>query len=93
MSDTTSDTRLDTTSANERRSGPRPGAVVPLNDAAAVYQALAEQIRGSAVGWPDHALAKLEAGLLDRYGPVLGGRHPVRRLVRLAATPATPDAA
>lgn len=61
--------------------------IVPLNDAAAIYEALAEQIAGTAVGWSDDALAKLERGLLQRYGPVVGGRHPVRRLVRLAARP------
>jgi hypothetical protein len=65
----------------------RLAVVVALNDAAAVYEALAEQIRGSAVGWSDTALAQLERGLLDRYGPMLGGHHPVRRLVRLAAKP------
>lgn len=59
--------------------------VVPLNQAAAVYDALAREIRGTAAGWSDHALAKLEQGLLRRYGPIIGGRHPVRRLVRLAA--------
>jgi len=61
--------------------------VVALNDAAAVYEALAQQIRGSAVGWSDTALAQLERGLLDRYGSMLGGHHAVRRLVRLAAKP------
>ena len=65
----------------------RPAVVLPLNDAAAVYEALAEQIRGSAVGWSDHSLAQLEEGLLQRYGPSIGGRHAVRRLVRLAARP------
>lgn len=65
----------------------RLAAVVALNDAAAVYEALAERIRGSAVGWSDAALARLERGLLDRYGSLLGGHHPVRRLVRLAAEP------
>lgn len=66
----------------------RTGAAVePLNDAAAIYDALADQIRGSAVGWSDTALAQLERGLFERYGPLIGGRHPVRRLVRLAARP------
>ncbi len=70
----------------ERSEG--PGAVVrPLNDAAAIYDALADEIRGSAIGWSDSALAQLERGLLERYGPLIGGRHPVRRLVRLAARP------
>jgi hypothetical protein len=72
-----------------RVDGAADGAVVVhLNDAAAVYQALADQIRGSAVGWSDRALAELERGLLERYGPVVGGRPPIRRLVRLAARPA-----
>jgi hypothetical protein len=61
--------------------------VLPLNDAAAVYDALAAQIAGTAVGWSDDALAKLEQGLLQRYGPAVGGRQPVRRLIRLAARP------
>lgn len=61
--------------------------ILPLNDAAAVYEALAAQIAGTAVGWSDTALAKLEQGLLQRYGPIVGGRQPIRRLVRLAAQP------
>ncbi len=72
------------------RAGPGEASeegVVPLNEAAAVYEALADQIRGSAVGWSADALEQLERGLLDRYGPLIGGRHPVRRLVRLAARP------
>ena len=59
--------------------------VLHLNEAAAVYEALARQIEGTAIGWSDAALAELERGLLDRYGPLIGGRPPVRRLVRLAA--------
>ena len=64
------------------------GVVVAINDAAAVYEALARRIRGSAVGWSDAALAQLELALLERYGPLIGGRPPVRRLVRMAARPA-----
>lgn len=71
--------------------GPTTGiddaTVLPLNDAATVYEALAAQITGTAVGWSDDALAKLEQGLLQRYGPAVGGRQPIRRLVRLAARP------
>jgi hypothetical protein len=77
---------VDGTTGNDRSgtSGP-PAPIVPLNDAAAIYEALADQIRGTAAGWSDTALAELERGLLRRYGPVLGGRPPVRRLIRLAA--------
>lgn len=69
--------RIDTTT------GPA-APIVPLNEAATIYEALASQIRGTAVGWSDTALAQLERGLLQRYGPLIGGRSPVRRLVRLA---------
>jgi len=75
---------LETRPAPDQRSG---GAVLHLNDAAAIYEALAEEIAGSAVGWSADALAQLEQGLLQRYGPLIGGRQPVRRLVRLAASP------
>lgn len=75
---------LDHRSAPDRRSA---GAVHHLNDAAAIYEALAEEIAGSAVGWSADALAQLEQGLLQRYGALIGGRQPVRRLVRLAASP------
>ncbi len=61
--------------------------VQPLNEAAALYEALADEIRGRAVGWSPNSLALLERGLLERYGPVVGGRASVRRLVRLAAHP------
>ncbi len=75
---------LDARPESGSRSG---GAVLHLNDAAAIYEALAEEIAGSAVGWSADALAQLEQGLLGRYGPLIGGRQPVRRLVRLAASP------
>ena len=69
--------------------GPGDGAaVLHLNDAATIYQALAAEIEGTAVGWSAGALAQLERGLLERYGSLIGGRQPVRRLVRLAARPA-----
>jgi len=74
----------------EARAEPGPssgGAVLHLNDAAAIYEALADEIAGSAVGWSADALAQLEQGLLGRYGALIGGRQPVRRLVRLAAGP------
>ncbi len=82
-------TDIDTTTEETAglASDDRPAVVLPLNDAAAIYEALADQIRGSAVGWSDGALAQLEQGLLQRYGPLIGGRHAVRRLVRLAARP------
>ena len=76
----------DDTEGPPEGTGP-PAVVVPLNDAAACYEALATQIEGSAVGWSDTALAQLERGLLERFGPIVGGRHAVRRLVRLAARP------
>lgn len=73
-----------------RRTHPAAGGasttpVIHLNESAAVYEALARRIEGTAVGWSDSALAELERNLLSRYGPLLGGRAPVRRLVRLAS--------
>jgi hypothetical protein len=60
------------------------GVVVPINTAAAVYEALADGIRGAAAGWSPTALELLEAGLRQRYGHLLGGDRPIRRLVELA---------
>lgn len=77
----------DDAAAAEAGAGAGGATILPLNDAAAVYDALAAQIAGTAVGWSDDALAKLEQGLLQRYGPAVGGRQPVRRLIRLAARP------
>lgn len=59
--------------------------VVRLNAAADLFAALAASISGTATGWPPSALAKLEAGLLERYGRQLGGERAVRKLVELAA--------
>lgn len=61
--------------------------VVPLNDAGAVFDALAQEIKGSAVGWPPGALHKLELALLDRYGHLIGGGPAVKRLLFLAQQP------
>ncbi len=62
--------------------------MIVLNDAAAVFAALAEEIHGSAVGWPDPALQRLRGELLARYGEVLGGEQAVEQLMALARTPA-----
>ncbi len=61
--------------------------VVPLNDAGAVFDALATGIRGSAIGWPPGALEKLETALEARYGHLIGGTAGVRRLLVLAQEP------
>ncbi|MEM7275885.1 MAG: hypothetical protein AAF547_22605 [Actinomycetota bacterium] len=61
--------------------------VVALNEAAAVFDALARGIQGTAVGWPAAAIEKLEAALLHRYGPLIGGPTAVDRLVALAKHP------
>lgn len=63
--------------------------VIHLNDAATIYDTLASEIAGTAIGWSADALAQLERGLLQRYGALIGGRHPVRRLVRLASRPSS----
>ncbi len=60
--------------------------MVPLNDAAALYRALAEQIVGAAADWSPTAIAKLEARLGERYGPQLG-ESAIERLVELACRP------
>ena len=59
--------------------------VVPLNAAAELFAALAENIRGSAVNWSPTALEKLENSLLERYGELLGGEPAIERLVALAS--------
>jgi hypothetical protein len=61
--------------------------VVPLNDAGAVFDALAHEIRGSAVGWPPGAVEKLTLALESRYGDLIGGPAAVQRLVTLAQEP------
>jgi hypothetical protein len=68
--------------------GQPEASVVALNPSAVLFEALAEEIAGQAVGWSSSALLRLEQQLLERYGHELGGEHPVRRLVRLAARPA-----
>ena len=64
-----------------------PTNVVPLNDAGAVFDALATGIRGTAVGWPPGALEKLEAALHSKYGHLIGGQAAVERLLILAKQP------
>ncbi len=59
--------------------------VVHLNAAADLFAALSVSIRGTATGWSPSALAKLEAGLVERYGGRLGSERAVRKLVELAA--------
>jgi hypothetical protein len=61
--------------------------VIALNEAGELYAALAEGIRGTAVGWSPTAVARLERELLQRYGPILGGERAVAELVVLATTP------
>ena len=63
---------------------PPSGAVIPLNDAAALFAALAESIRGAAVDWSVEAVERLELGLEDRYGDMLGDELAVKRLIVLA---------
>lgn len=81
---------LDNTSnVDNNTAGDHQGArnVVPLNDAGAVFDALAQEIRGSAVGWPPGAVTKLASALERRYGDLIGGPAAVQRLVRLAQEP------
>ena len=61
--------------------------VVPLNDASALFAALAEGIRGTAIGWSPDALQRLEDGLEDRYGLLLGDSDAIKRLLVLATGP------
>ncbi len=58
--------------------------MIPLNDAAALFAALAESIRGAAVDWSPEAVERLEVGLEDRYGHMLGDELAVKRLITLA---------
>lgn len=62
-------------------------AVVPLNEAGAVFAALAAGIRGAAVDWTSEAVQQLESELMDRYGELIGGPGAVKRLVALATEP------
>lgn len=62
--------------------------MIALNEAGELFAALAEGIRGSAVGWSPSAVAKLEQGLTERYGAMLGGERAIDELVELATTPA-----
>ncbi len=61
-------------------------AVIALNEAGELFAALAEGIRGSAVGWSPSAVAMLEERLRERYGNALGERA-IEGLVELATTP------
>lgn len=63
-------------------------AVIALNEAGELFAALAEGIRGSAVGWSPSAIALLEQGLIERYGDLLAGERAIEELVMLATTPA-----
>ncbi len=58
--------------------------MIPLNDAAALFAALAEGIRGTAVDWSAEAVERLEDGLEHRYGRMLGDELAVKRLILLA---------
>lgn len=66
------------------------GTVVPLNEASALYLALADEIRGTAVGLSPAGLELLRHGLEIRFGPLLASENPTvfDRLVALASTPA-----
>ena len=72
------------------RSGDAPSrGVVPLNDAAALYLALAEAIQGTAIGLSPEAQRLLRDGLWERFEPILavGGRDAVDELLKLATDP------
>ncbi|MGI9595004.1 MAG: hypothetical protein ACR2QK_02525 [Acidimicrobiales bacterium] len=79
--------RADPPTHKQGESPPGP-VVVPLNDAAALFGALAEKIAGQAAGWSPTAVDLLESRLEDRYGAQLGDEQAVKRLVALACTPA-----
>lgn len=65
-------------------------AVIPINDSAALFMALAAEIRGTAVGLSPAALELLRHGLEIRFGHMLGNadRSVFDQLVQLASTPA-----
>lgn len=65
-------------------------AVIPINDSAALFMALAADIRGTAVGLSPAALELLRHGLEIRFGHVLDDADGsvFDRLVQLASTPA-----
>jgi hypothetical protein len=79
---------LDRSSSPSPAAQPDPGGeaapIVPLNAEAQLFDVLASAIEGTAVGWADRDLARLEGELLCRFGPLVGGRPAVRKLVRLA---------
>ena len=64
------------------------GIVVPLNDDAALYLALADSIAGTAVDMSPQARVMLRQGLVDRFGEIFGPRaeEAVEELLRLATT-------
>lgn len=63
--------------------------VVAINDDAALYLALAEAIRGAAVGLSPSAQQLLRRGLRDRFGSIFAtrGADAVDELIRLANEP------
>ncbi|MDH3294453.1 MAG: hypothetical protein OER95_09060 [Acidimicrobiia bacterium] len=67
-------------------SEPSACLVVPLNDDAALYLALVDEITGAAVGLSAHGQALLRRGLVDRFGHLFAGRgdDAVDELIRLA---------
>ncbi len=64
--------------------------VVPLNDSAVLFMALAAEIRGTAVGLSPSGLELLRHGLEIRFGHLLGNADEsvFDHLVQLASTPA-----
>lgn len=62
-------------------------AVVALNAEAAMFDVLAETIEGTALGWNDRDLSKLEEELHRRYASHVGGKPAIRKLIRLARNP------
>jgi len=65
---------------------PMAGSVVPLNDHAALYLTLADEISGAAIGLSARGQALLRAGLVERFGDIFsaGGDGAVDELLRLA---------
>ena len=64
--------------------------VVPLNESAALFMALAAEIRGTAVGLSPAGLELLRRGLEIRFGQLLknADESVFDQLVALASTPA-----
>jgi len=64
---------------------PMEGSVVPLNDHAALYLTLADEITGAAIGLSPRGQALLRAGLVERFGEIFSaGDVAVDELLRLA---------